>query len=182
MKKVLLLGDSIRLGYQSYVEENLKEIAQVVGSEDNGRFSSYTLWGVNLWIKEFGKPDIVHWNNGLWDLHHEVPMVEALTSVDIYIENLRRIINELKRTGAKIIFATTTPVPVDAAGRSNAEIDSYNDKAVELMEKNNIEVNDLNALIKEDMDSYICEDRLHLTELGYKKCAEKAAETIKKYL
>jgi hypothetical protein len=52
MKKVLLIGDSIRLGYQQFVQEGLRDRAEVVGPEDNGRFSKYTLWGINLWIKE----------------------------------------------------------------------------------------------------------------------------------
>ncbi|MGZ9585004.1 SGNH/GDSL hydrolase family protein [Paenibacillus marinisediminis] len=182
MKKVLLLGDSIRLGYQPYIQEGLKGEAQVWGSQDNGRYSKYTLWGVNLWIKEFGIPDIVHWNNGLWDLHHEAPMVEALTLLDEYLENLKRIINELERTGAKIIFATTIPVPPDATGRSNAEIDRYNAAATALMQSKNIAINDLNQLVRTDMEAHICEDRLHLTELGYKRCAEQAIAMIRTYL
>ena len=182
MKKVLLLGDSIRLGYQQFVKEGLKDIAEVVGSEDNGRFSKYTYWGVNLWIKEFGTPDIVHWNNGLWDLHHESPMIEALTSIDEYLSNLKGIINELNRTGAKIIFATTTPVPLDAVGRSNAEIDKYNAAAIEIMLDNKIEVNDLNSHIKEDLASNISEDGLHLSDKGFKLCADEVISKIKKYL
>ncbi|MEZ0537663.1 SGNH/GDSL hydrolase family protein [Caldicellulosiruptoraceae bacterium PP1] len=182
MKKVLLLGDSIRMGYQEYVKEGLKGLAEVVAPEENGRFAKYTLWGVNLWIKELGKPDIVHWNNGLWDVHHEAPMVEALTHIDEYVETLGRIINELKRTGAKIIFATTTPVQVDAIGRSNAEIDKYNKAAIELMQKEGIEVNDLYSLVKEDLNKYICDDKLHLSDEGYRRCAEKVVEVIKKYL
>jgi len=49
-------------------------------------------------------------------------MIEALSTKDEYIETLGRIINELKRTSAKIIFATTTPVPSNAIGRSNAKL------------------------------------------------------------
>lgn len=182
MKKVLLLGDSIRLGYQPLVQEGLKDLAEVVGPEENCRFSKYTLWGVNLWLKEFGRPDIVHWNTGLWDLHHEAPMVEALSSLEEYIENLRRIVNELQRTGAKIIFATTTPVAVDAIGRSNAEIDLYNEAAEALMETKGIEINDLNDLVKQDLGGNICEDRLHLNELGNKRCAEQVIRAIRPYL
>jgi lysophospholipase L1-like esterase len=182
MKKVLLLGDSIRMGYQPFVQEILKKDAEVLGSEDNGRFSKYTLWGINQWIKQFGVPDIVHWNNGLWDLHHEFPMVEALTSLEEYLENLRRIINELERTGAIIIFATTTPVPLDAIGRSNAEIDRYNEAASALMVSQNIAINDLNGLVKQNLGAYIHEDKLHLSEEGNRVCAEQTSLKIKKYL
>ena len=56
MKRVLLLGDSIRLGYEPFVKKGLKGLAEVVGSEDNGRFSKYTLWGVNLWAEGIWRP------------------------------------------------------------------------------------------------------------------------------
>lgn len=182
MKKVMLLGDSIRLGYQPFVQDGLQEEAEVVGPEENGRFSKYTLWGVNLWLDQLGKPDIVHWNNGLWDLHHEFPMVEALTSLAEYLENLTRIINELERTGATIIFATTTPIHPSGKGRSNAEIDYYNQAAVKLMRSRNIEINDLNRLVKEDLQDHICDDLLHLTEEGYRKCAAQTIAAIRNYL
>lgn len=182
MKKVLLLGDSIRMGYEPLVREGLKGVAEVVAPEANGSFAKHTLWGVNLWIRDLGKPDIVHWNNGLWDLHHEAPMVEALTPLNEYIETLRRILGELQRTGARIIFATTTPIPPDGSGRSNAEIDLYNSAAAELMNRSGVEVNDLNALVKHDLAGNICEDKLHLTERGNAVCAAQVIDRIKKYL
>jgi hypothetical protein len=182
MKRVLLLGDSIRMGYEQLVRDGLNGVAEVVAPEENCRFAKHTLWGVNLWLKELGRPDIVHWNNGLWDLHHEAPMVEALTSQSEYIDTLKRILNELQRTGAIIIFATTTPVPADAIGRSNAEIDLYNSAADELMKKNDIEINDLNSIVKQDLAGNICEDKLHLSELGNFRCAKQVIEKIKNYL
>lgn len=182
MKKVLLIGDSIRIGYQNYVKELLRDKAEVVFPEENGRFSKYTLWAMNLWINELGNPDIIHFNTGLWDLHHEYPMIEALSTCEEYIENLRRIINELQRTGAQIIFATTTPISVDGIGRSNSEIDKYNKEAFELMKSFNIEVNDLNSLIKLDLINNICEDKLHLTDEGYKICAKRVAKVIERYI
>ena len=68
MKKVVLLGDSIRLGYQPYLTELLKGRAEVGGIEDNGRFSLYTAWNVLAFLKATGsEADVIHWNNGLWD-------------------------------------------------------------------------------------------------------------------
>lgn len=181
MKKLLLLGDSIRLGYQPYVQEGLRGKAVTLGPEENGQYSKHTLWAVNQWIKELGTPDIVHWNNGLWDLHHEAPMVEALTSLEEYLENLRRILNELERTGAVILFATTTPVSPFAVGRSNAEIDSYNRAAIALMNSRGVEINDLNSLIQRN-PGFIHEDLLHLTEEGYRRAAEQTIAAVHQYL
>ncbi|WP_235613144.1 hypothetical protein [Paenibacillus sp. LC231] len=45
MKRILLLGDSIRQGgYEPYVRERLAGLAEVVAPGENGRFSFYTLW------------------------------------------------------------------------------------------------------------------------------------------
>lgn len=48
MKKVLLLGDSIRMGYDDYVKELLDGKCEVIyDHDDNGRFAAYTLWQAN---------------------------------------------------------------------------------------------------------------------------------------
>ena len=60
MKKVLLLGDSIRMGYQYQLKELLKDECKVIFSDDNGRFASYTLWQANQMFKEYGRFDLVH--------------------------------------------------------------------------------------------------------------------------
>ncbi|MFG1735224.1 SGNH/GDSL hydrolase family protein [Paenibacillus sp. 843] len=182
MKRILLLGDSIREGYEPYVRERLAGLAEVVAPGENGRFSFYTLWGVNLWMKELGTPDIVHWNNGLWDVHHEAPMVETLTPITDYVTHLKRIAHELQRTGAHIVFATTTPVHPESAGRSNEEIHAYNQAAIEALVPMGITIHDLNARVKEDLNGYLSYDRLHLNEKGYRMCADSVAEVLGRYL
>lgn len=182
MKKVLILGDSISIGYREMVKKNLEGVAEVVFPEENGRFSFYTLWGIHCWIKELGEPDIVHWNNGLWDLHHEPPRPDALTPIELYKENLQRIITELRRYKPQIIWANTIPAPDDFNERSNHEIKAYNQAAMDIMKEENIPVNDLFTLVNKSKDEYICEDHVHLTEDGYRACAEQVTEIIKKYL
>ena len=69
MKNLLLLGDSIRMGYDSFVQEKLAGRMNVYFAEDNGRFAQYTLRMVSEWKGKLSLPeiDVVHWNNGLWD-------------------------------------------------------------------------------------------------------------------
>ena len=64
MKNLLLLGDSIRRGYDSFVQEKLAGRMNVYFSEDNGRFAQYTLRALNNWVGELSLPEIhlVHWN------------------------------------------------------------------------------------------------------------------------
>ena len=86
MKKVLLLGDSIRMGYDDYVKEELDGKCEVVyDAEDNGRFAAYTLWQANQMFKHHGHFDVVHWNNGYWDMNIEAPMTEAMHPVEEYV-------------------------------------------------------------------------------------------------
>ena len=137
MKKVLLLGDSIRMGYDDYVKEELDGKCEVVyDAEDNGRFAAYTLWQANQMFKHHGHFDVVHWNNGYWDMNIEAPMTEAMHPVEEYVHFLKRIIKLCRENGAKIIFATTTPIlePGMAADNTGTQADSinYNNEWVEL--------------------------------------------------
>ena len=68
MKKVLLLGDSIRMGYQYQLKELLKDECKVIFSDDNGRFASYTLWQANQMFKEYGRFDLVHWKKEFYNM------------------------------------------------------------------------------------------------------------------
>jgi lysophospholipase L1-like esterase len=194
MKKVLLLGDSIRINYQDLVKEKLEGRAEVVSPESNCAFAKYTLCCLGGWLRELGTPDIVHWNNGYWDMNIEAPMETALYPVDEYSYLLRRIVREIRKNGAKVIFATTTPIldagtAADNTGTGALSISyndtwvrEYNEAAKKVMAEENVPVNDLYALCKEDKNYYKCPDMLHLTEEGYRRCAEQAVEMILKEL
>lgn len=194
MKKVLLLGDSIRMGYAEYVKELLKDKCEVYyDDKDNGRFAAYTLWQANQFFKNYGRFDVVHWNNGYWDMNVELPMVDAVHPVDEYIHFLKRIIVECQRNGAEIIFATTTPIleigsSMDNTGTgikinyNNDWVLRYNDAAKKLMLEKNVTINDLYTLMLKDKNFYKCEDMLHLTEEGYRICAEQVARLVEEKL
>lgn len=192
MKKILLLGDSIRMGYQNDVKELLKDEYDVLYPEDNGRFAAYTLWQANQAFK--WNPDIklVHFNNGYWDMNIEAPMTEAIHPIEEYKSFLRRIVLLCRQCGAKVIFATTVPILEKGAARdntgvrgtinySNEWVKKYNAAAIEVMKELNVSVNDLYALCMEDDRYYKCEDLLHLSAEGSRRCAEQIAKYIKKY-
>ena len=192
MKKVLLLGDSIRMGYQNDVKEILSGEYEVICPEDNGRFAAYTLWQANQMFK--WNPDIalVHFNNGYWDMNIEAPMTEAIHPVEEYVSFLRRIVTLCRQCGAKVVFATTVPIlEAGAAGDntgvegtinySNEWVKEYNAAAVETMKALDVPVNDLYALCMEDDRRYKCEDLLHLSAEGSRRCAEQVAEYVREY-
>ncbi|MBR6920779.1 MAG: SGNH/GDSL hydrolase family protein [Clostridia bacterium] len=192
MKRVLLLGDSIRMGYDEYVKDILEcEFEVVYDDFDNGRFAAYTLWQANQFFKNHGRFDVVHWNNGYWDMNVEYPMTDAIHPVDEYVHFLGRILHEIRRNGAVPVFATTTPIlSADAAAEvtvdgvtpfayKNEWVEKYNDAAVAFMKGEGVMINDLYALCMSDPHCYKCPDLLHLTEEGYRRCAEKTAAAIR---
>ena len=193
MKKVLLLGDSIRMGYDEYVKEILAGEFEVIYDDfDNGRFSAYTLWQANQAFKNQGRFDVVHWNNGYWDMNVEYPMTEAMHPVDEYVHFLSRILSQIRNNGAVPIFATTTPIlskeaaadvvreGIDSFKYDNEWVVKYNAAAVKFMQGEGVTVNDLYALCIKDKYYYKCPDLLHLTEEGYRRCAEQTASAIRK--
>lgn len=193
MKRALLLGDSIRMGYDEYVKELLDGEFEVVYDDfDNGRFAAYTLWQANQFFKNYGHFDVVHWNNGYWDMNIEYPMKDAMHPVDEYVSFLYRILKEIRNNGAVAVFATTTPILSEKAAAevikdgipsfkyNNEWVEKYNAAAVSLMKREGVTVNDLYSLCLEDPHYYKCPDLLHLTEEGYRRCAEKTADLIRK--
>lgn len=192
MKKVLLLGDSIRMGYQNDVKELLEGEYEVICPEDNGRFAAYTLWQANQMFKWNPDIELVHFNNGYWDMNIEAPMTEAIHPVEEYKGFLRRIVALCRQCGAKVVFATTVPIleageAADNTGvegtinYSNEWVKEYNAAAVEVMTELDVPVNDLYALCMEDDRRYKCEDLLHLSAAGSRRCAEQVAEYVRTY-
>ena len=158
MKRVLLLGDSIRMGYDKKVRELLKDEYEVIfAEEDNGRFAAYTLWQANQFFKQYGHFDLVHWNNGYWDMNIENPMTEAIHPVEEYVNFLKRIIRLIRENGAQIVFATTTPIYQSGESKDNTGTEAsinysndwvleYNAAACRVMEEERILRRDLSRV------------------------------------
>ena len=150
MKNLLLIGDSIRLGYDKSVKKSLEGKANVFFPKENCRFASYVLRYFHEYLKEAQgeKIDVIHWNAGLWDclrLFEEEPH----TPVDVYAYYIERICVRIKKLcpDAKVIFATSTSVLSEKMSkdfkRYNEEIEEYNKAAVEVVSKYGFEINDL---------------------------------------
>lgn len=155
MKNILLLGDSIRIGYDKSVKETLEGYANVYFPAENCRFAAYVLRTVIDWITQCGlkgeEYDVVHWNAGLWDslrLFGE----DVQTPIDIYAYYIDRVCIRLKKLfpNAKLIFATSTSVQEEKMHndfkRYNKDIEEYNRVAVEIAKKHGCEIDDLHAV------------------------------------
>lgn len=179
MKKVVLLGDSIRLiGYGKYVPQLLGDEYQIWQPTDNCRFSSYTLRMLFDHKKDLEDAEIIHWNNGLWDA--TLCMGDApFTPLDVYVATMKRIAENLIKITDKVIFATTTPVPDSNIYDKNAVINMYNEAIVPVLADMGIYINDLNSVISQNIDENICEDLLHLSDRGAQLCAREVVKAIK---
>lgn len=177
---VVLLGDSIRMGYQARAKYYLGETVNVYAPEENCRWSGFTLNCLNSWFGTFPSDiDVVHWNNGIWDAIESPEGGRSYSTVEIYMDYMSRILKYLRnRNVKKIIFATTTPVTIPYA---NTNINMFNSVIKDFMQKESITINDLNALVNANLSKYITEDKVHLTEDGYDACGKAVADICLKY-
>src|SRR5690606_34561526 len=127
LPKVLILGDSISIGYTPFVQEMMKDEAKVLrptrpdGKAENCAGTTFGVTEIDRWLAiDGGGWDVIHFNFGLHDLKRVHPQSGAASpdpqhprqaELDTYEKNLRAIVERLKKTDAKLIFATTTPVP-----------------------------------------------------------------------
>lgn len=187
MHEVLLLGDSMRMAYQAKVVAELGSDFNVSAPAENCRFAAYTLNSLRFWLNEYPNPEIIHWNNGLWDtaiLYHEDG---CFTSLPDYIDTLAKILRVLKSTGAKVIFASSTPVDprkelITTAMppcHHNIDIERYNEHALKLMRNKGIEVDDLWSVVYPHIGEYICDDLIHPTETGKEVLGRVVANVIR---
>ncbi|MBQ7374256.1 MAG: SGNH/GDSL hydrolase family protein [Clostridia bacterium] len=181
MKKVTLLGDSIRrIGYGTKVSEMLGEEYEVFQPEDNCRFVKYTLRLIFDFKAQIEGSDVIHWNNGLWDIPTGLfDDGEPFTSEEEYVANMLRVAKELIKLGKRVIFATTTPVHYEHPYNGNKIIKRYNDLIVPKLMEMGIEINDLHTTVMQDVYKYICEDQIHLSEEGIAVCAKQVVNAIK---
>ena len=151
MKKIILLGDSIRMGYDKYVKEALDGTAEVYYPEENCKLSQYLLRYIHDWKKRLEWPedvDLVHWNAGLWDVA-EICGDEPISSLSHYTDMIRRIDARIRLLfpRAKVVFATSTAIREEGYTgifkRHNSVIERYNAAALEVLSGTDTVINDL---------------------------------------
>lgn len=194
LKKVLLLGDSISIGYTPFVQDLLKHLAVVSrpmlanGGAENCQGTNNGVANIRRWIGDT-KWDLIHFNFGLHDLKHvdsisgensDNPEDPLQADLKQYKKNLKIIVDELKQTGADLIFATTTPYPDTVSNplRDPGMSEKYNRAAIKIMNKNNIGINDLYTFAKPRLDEIQIPNNVHFTEDGYRQLAKKVADRI----
>lgn len=181
MKNVLLLGDSIRMQYTPKVKELLKGRANVYGPWDNGRWSDYTLNSLRFWLPQLPDPDIVHWNNGIWDMGDDYDEGFPHVSLKDYEQNVVRIFRVLRKMispDIQIIAATTIPwVKADIA-----QLEAYNDAIRRAAAQEGVALDDLYTPFFPQRDKLIGPDQVHMNPDGIELVGGIVAKAIEPYL
>ena len=186
MIRVVLIGDSIRQGYQDVVARELAPKAHVWGQQENGGTSANVLAHLEEWVIE-RKPEIVHLNCGLHDLRTDRVGKEKAVPLDAYVENIGRVFRRiLQETEATLVWASTTPVneqwhtrqkPFD---RYEADVEAYNRGALEVAERMSVPVNDLfEAVMRAGRDRLLSPDGVHFTKEGSALLGKAVASAIR---
>jgi hypothetical protein len=192
LPRVLVIGDSISIGYTPPLQELFKGEAEVVHPPGKCMDSGHGVRSVKAWIGK-GQWDVIHFNFGIWDTHYLDKKTGALirdeskvtpddvrirTTPEQYRENLKKIVAALKATGARLVFATTTPVMYRKGARFE-DIAKLNEIAVSVMKEEGVEVNDLYAATLPHADTWIGDDRVHMTKAGSASLADLVGARVR---
>ncbi len=179
--RVLLLGDSISIGYTVAVREALAGKANVHRPGANCGPTIRGLEAIDQWLGD-GKWDVIHFNWGLHDLKYmddkeqQVPLPE-------YEKNMTKLVERLKKTGAKLIWCATTPVPEGVSPpRKDSDVLAYNAVAAKIMKANDIPTDDLYAFALPKLKEIQRPANVHFSPEGSKVLAGQVAKTILKAL
>ncbi len=188
LPRVLLIGDSISIGYTLPTRELLAGKANVHRILTNGGPTTRGVEQIDRWLGE--KPwDVIHFNWGLHDLKYLGPNGKNLADPaaadshqqvppEEYEKNLRKLVARLKETGATLIWCSTTPVPAGAGGRVVGDAVKYNAIAAKIMQENDIAIDDLYMFAKPRLKEIQLPANVHFSKPGSKALAEQVAGTI----
>jgi len=191
LPKVLIIGDSISMGYTPVVKKLLKARAMVTHPKNNCQHTQKGILKIDDWIgNRIYK--VIYFNFGLHDLKHVDPVTQKpskkaedplMTALKDYEANLNQIVSKLKATGATLIFATTTPVPEKSTPLRDPEmLPKYNAVAVKVMKEQKVEVDDIYDFVFPQNENIQETNNVHYTTDGYKIIGERVAATISNYI
>jgi len=187
--RVLIIGDSISMGYTPFVKEMMKGKAYVEHPKDNCAATVVGLKKLDAWLGS-AKWDVIHFNWGLHDLKYikdDKGTIGAAGSgkqwvpVEEYEKNLDELVSRLEKTGAKLIWANTTPVPAGSTGRVHDDELKYNEAAARVMKAHHIPTDDLHAIVVAHPDLQLPKN-VHFSKEGYKTLAESVVKHIEEAL
>ena len=188
LPRVLILGDSISIGYTLPVRAALKGVANVHRIPTNGGPTSKGREHIEDWLGA-SKWDVIHFNFGLHDLKYLGPKGQNLADpkgegshqqvpIADYEKNLRTMVARLEKTGAELVWRTTTPVPPGARGRVVGDSVKYNQAAAKVMKERKIAIDDMYTFCMPRLKEIMRPANVHFTPAGSKALAGRAVVAI----
>jgi len=188
MKSVILIGDSIRMGYQETVRDCLGDRVDIWTPEKNGGDSTNVVANIQDWVLD-RKPDILHLNCGLHDLKKDFETGTPAIALTDYADNLRTLFKIVTEAGITLTWATTTPVnekrhhAVKPFDRFEADVAAYNEAALTVAREFSVNVDDLySTVMQAGRDALLSADGVHFTPDGYRLLGQTVAEFLKPYV
>lgn len=186
MPKLLLIGDSISIHYTPGVARELAGLLEVTHHEGNAQDSRHLRENLEAYLRAAGDVDAIHFNVGLHDIKlfrdgsgHQVPL-------DEYRLHLAAVVERLRQTGAKLMWATTTPVIYERHARAKdfdrrcEDVLAYNAVAGEIVSAAGIPVDDLfEAVDRAGVERCLGEDGVHMSREGNALLAEKVSQAVR---
>jgi hypothetical protein len=198
LPRVLIIGDSVSMGYTDTVVQLLRGTADVRRPDANCGATFIGLRDLDKWLGG-ERWDLIHFNFGLHDLRYcfngdpyqmkneagEFPTEETgapRTPIGAYEANLRELVRRMQATGAQVIWGNTTPVTRYFNGYEPALVDQYNQVAARVMAELGVSITDLNAVIAADATNLHGKDHVHPNYKGARALAKVVADAIKSRL
>jgi hypothetical protein len=188
LPRVLLIGDSISIGYTVPTRKLLAGKANVHRPLTNCGPTTKGLKELDKWLGD-GKWDVIHFNWGLHDLKYMGPKGQNLADPndatskqqvppEEYEKNLDKLVARLKKTKAQLIWRNTTPVPPGATGRVVGHSAEYNEVAARVMKKHGVATHDLYTFSKVRMDKIMRKANVHFVPAGSEALAAEVAKVV----
>jgi lysophospholipase L1-like esterase len=169
LPRLLLIGDSVSRGYTQATRKALAGRVNVHRAPANCGPTASGLKNLDAWLGE-GKWDLIHFNFGIHD--------RATPAAD-YVKRLEEIVVRLEKTGAKLIWASTTPIPDNPAQKQTAQsVVEKNSLAAEVMRKHGIPTDDLFAAITPRLAELQNPNDVHFKGEGYDFLGARVGEAI----
>jgi len=176
LPRVLLIGDSISIGYTLETRRLLDGKANLHRIPTNGGPTTRGVQNIEKWLGS-SQWDVIHFNWGLHDLKYIDDKKQV--SLEDYERNLRQLVRRLKKTKASLIWCNTTPVPEGVSpSRKNSEVLEYNAVAAKIMDEEGVVTNDLYTFANQQLDKIQRPNNVHFTSEGSKVLAQQVAESI----
>jgi GDSL-like Lipase/Acylhydrolase family len=187
LPRVLILGDSISLGYTESVKKHLNGKAEVSRPNENCQHTGHGLVRIKTWLGD-GKWDVIHFNWGIWDTHMldtQNRLVRDETKGDLHIrhtpkqyrENLTKLVETMEKTGAKLIWGSTTPI-MSRQGQRFEDIKKLNTVAEEVMKERKVAINDLYSHVLPNVKEWQSGDKVHFNAKGSDQLGKRVSERI----